>query len=311
MQNRKVVSTNISKVKGDSKQKVPAIEIDERGVVGDVHAGVSNRQISILGQESIDAFNLRTKHNIKPGDFAENLTISGVDLRKAALLDRLQIGQVVLEITQLGKKCHGDVCAIFREVGQCAMPKEGVFARVLHGGKITPGDTIIYQPKTIRILIITLSDRASHGEYVDKSGPAARELVENFFATTRFCCEVITVLMPDDAEELLGSLKRAIADKYDIIFTLGGTGVGPRDITPEVVAKICPKIIPGIMENIRIKYSKEYPAALLSRSIAGIINTTQIYTLPGSVRAVTEYLNEIFKTLEHTIYMLYGLDVHG
>jgi molybdenum cofactor synthesis domain-containing protein len=103
-------------------------------------------------------------------------------------------------------------------------------------------------------------------------------------------------------------LENAVARQVDIIFTLGGTGVGARDITPEVVTSMCDKIIPGIMEHIRMKYGATIPAALLSRSVAGIKNNTQIYTLPGSVKAVKEYLNEIVKILEHTIYMLRNID---
>jgi len=94
------------------------------------------------------------------------------------------------------------------------------------------------------------------------------------------------------------------------VITTGGTGVGPRDITPETVAGVFEKIIPGIMENIRMKFGQAKPNALLSRSVAAVGGQTQCYALPGSVRAVDEYMGEILKTLEHVIYMLHGLDVH-
>ncbi len=96
----------------------------------------------------------------------------------------------------------------------------------------------------------------------------------------------------------------------DVIFTCGSTGVGPRDIAPETVESVSEKTIPGIMENIRIKYGKDRPSVLLSRSVAAIAATTQIYTLPGSVRAVEEYLAEILKTLDHAILMIHGIDAH-
>ena len=77
------------------------------------------------------------------------------------------------------------------------------------------------------------------------------------------------------------------------------------------MVQVCDKLIPGIMENIRVKFAPEKPNALLSRSVAGIAGTTQIYALPGSVQAVTEYMGEILKTLEHVLFMIHGLDVHG
>ena len=97
---------------------------------------------------------------------------------------------------------------------------------------------------------------------------------------------------------------------YNIIITTGGTGIGPRDITVETVIPLLSKQIPGIMEYIRIKYGTEKPTALLSRSVAGVIGKSLIYTLPGSVKAVEEYMREIVKTLSHTINMQYGVDKH-
>ena len=306
-----IISTNISTKKGDKKTPVPEITLNEFGIINDVHAGHGNRQVSILGQESLDRFFERTEKKINPGDFAENLTIFGIDLTQAAILDRIAVGEkVLLEITQIGKKCHGDVCAIFREVGQCAMPKEGVFARVVSGGKIKPADSIKYLPRPLKILIITLSDRAFNGIYEDKSGPRIKTLVENFFKDKRWHLEITNIILPDDPQELTKTIEKAISNNVDILLTTGSTGISPRDIAPETILKICEKCIPGIMENIRFKYGEKNPAARLSRSIAGIKNTTQIYTLPGSTRAVEEYLTEIFPTLEHIIYMLHGLDLH-
>ena len=116
--------------------------------------------------------------------------------------------------------------------------------------------------------------------------------------------------MPDDAEKLREHLKNAIRNNVDVIFTLGGTGIGPGDITPETVMAVSDKMMPGIMENIRIRFSQKKPSVLLSRSVATVADKTQIYTLPGSVKAVSQYLEEILKTLEHAFYMLHGLDIH-
>lgn len=306
-----ITSLNISAGKGTSKAPVCELEIDERGAVGDAHAGRWHRQLSLLGQESIDTFNARTAQNIQPGEFAENITTLGLDLSNVAVLDRFRIGTVELELTQIGKKCHGDDCAIFQTVGQCAMPKEGIFCRVKKGGVIHAGERIDYLPRKLKIRLITMSDRAFAGEYTDRSGPRAQELLETFFSSTRWHWQIERLLLPDDAVLLRKELSRARDEGVDIVFTLGGTGVGQRDITPEAVATVCEKQLPGIMEHIRVKYGAELPQARLSRSIAGVAASTQYYALPGSVRAVEEYLQEIIPTLEHIIYMLHGLDIHG
>jgi molybdopterin adenylyltransferase len=164
-------------------------------------------------------------------------------------------------------------------------------------------------PEKYNVLIITLSDRASKGEYKDLSGPAIEELITKFFASLETDCSVKRALIPDDSEKL-GNLLKEYSGEKDIIFTTGGTGIGPRDITIETVKPLLTKEIPGIMEFIRMKYGMEKPNALLSRGVSGLIGNCLIYTLPGSVKAVNEYMTEITRTLEHTLYMLYGIDKH-
>jgi len=311
MANRtEVVSVNVSEGKGTAKWPVPRIHIDSRGVVGDAHRGLGSRQVSLLSQELIDEFVRSVDRPTKPGAFAENITLRGLDLRQVAPLDRFRIGAVELEVTQIGKECHGDTCAIFREVGQCIMPKEGVFCRVVREGGVEPGDEAAYQPRVLQVWVATLSDRAAAGEYEDRSGPRVRELVESFFVGTRWRVETKGVILPDDPERLRAWLESARSAGADIILTTGSTGVGPRDIAPETVAPLCDKLIPGIMEHIRAKFGANKPNALLSRGVAGVMGTAQVYTLPGSVRAVEEYLGEILKTVEHLIYMLHGIDRH-
>jgi len=310
MSDGRVVSVNTSDEKGTVKRPVAAITLDGRGVAGDAHAGTWHRQVSVLGWESIDAFAAAAGKAFGPGTFAENVTTEGVDLACAAILDRFHVGQAELEVTQIGKECHGDGCTVFREVGKCLMPREGIFCRVIRGGSIKPRDNVELVRRPLRILLITLSDRAAAGEYEDRSGPRAREAIQAFFTGKRWHLQIEAVLLPDDAGSLSAVLAKAIDSDTDAIFTLGGTGIGPRDIAPDTVAPMCDKMLPGVMEGIRAKFAAGYPAARLSRSVAGIVGKTQIYTLPGSVRAVEEYMGEILKTLEHAIYMLHGLDVH-
>jgi len=162
----------------------------------------------------------------------------------------------------------------------------------------------------LHCLIITLSDRAVSGASTDRSGPRIRELLESFFADHGIESTIEQCLLPDDAcllrREILGACEQGL----DVIITTGGTGVGPRDIAPETIAPLCDKMIPGIMEHIRAKFGANNPRARLSRAIAGAARTTQIYTLPGSVRAVEEYLPEILVTMEHIAEILRGEDAH-
>ena len=306
----KVVSVNVSLEKGTVKCPVEKIFVDDRGIVDDAHAGLWHRQISLLAKEDIDKFSSEMGRAVSFGEFAENITVEGVDLGKVCVLDTIRIGDVELEVSQIGKKCHGDGCAIFREIGQCAMPKQGIFCRVVTGGKVAAGDAIEVESRAFRVLVVTLSDRAYSGEYLDRSGPRVCGLLEEYFSDTRWHLEIDGNVLPDDAEMLEKELDGAVADEVDVVFTVGGTGVGPRDITPDVVERFCDKLVPGVMENIRIKFGQDKPSALLSRSVAGVAGRTQIYAMPGSVRAVEEYVGEILKTLEHTVYMMHSLDVH-
>lgn len=164
-------------------------------------------------------------------------------------------------------------------------------------------------PARYKILVITLSDRAFRGEYSDLSGPRIEEKLKDFFDQQEWDSKIDTVLIPDNPDALRKLVINS-TNNYDFIFTTGGTGIGPGDITVETISPYLSKEIPGVMEFIRVKYGMTNPSALLSRGIAGIIGNTIVYTLPGSVKAVDEYLTEIIKTLKHTVLMFYGIDSH-
>jgi MOSC domain-containing protein YiiM len=137
----RIISINISEKKGTRKRPVMEAVINEDfGIVGDAHGGAWHRQISLLGIESIEK--MRQKGlQVNPGDFAENITTEGIDLLSLPIGTKLKIGPVLAEVTQVGKECHTR-CAIYRQAGDCVMPKEGIFVRVLKGGKIKTGDLI-------------------------------------------------------------------------------------------------------------------------------------------------------------------------
>jgi MOSC domain-containing protein YiiM len=141
----KIVAVCKSEQKGTSKYPVNAGELEVNcGLIGDAHAGSGEtiREISLLAIESIEKMN-RTGFDFHPGDFAENLTTSGIELVSLPIGTNMKVGKdVVLQVTQIGKKCHTG-CAIFKQAGKCIMPKEGIFARVVKGGLVSPEDEVM------------------------------------------------------------------------------------------------------------------------------------------------------------------------
>jgi len=307
----KVLSVNISEKKGIVKKPVDKIELNSEGIVGDAHSGRWHRQISILANENIVEFAKEHGTIFEYGEFAENITTEGLNVADLSLLDNLQIGETLIEFTQRGKKCHGDDCAVYRKAGRCVMPKAGIFCRVINGGIIRSGDVVKVIKKPLKIDIITLSDRAFSGEYKDRSGIEIKNLLDAHFAESDFFAKFANILIPDDPEELTEKVEKSLASGTDIIFTTGGTGISERDITPDVIKPMLHREIPGIMEFIRTKYAEEIPSAMLSRSVAGIIDKTLIFTLPGSVKAVSEYTMEITKVINHAILSIKGIETHS
>ncbi len=165
--------------------------------------------------------------------------------------------------------------------------------------------------RPLKCQVITLSDRAAAGTYADRSGPRVRELLEAYFAGRPIRLTIGNHVLPDDPERLRQEITLAKEAGVDLLITTGGTGVGPRDIAPETVELFCDKLIPGIMEHIRTTFGRQNPRARLSRAIAGVSGAMQIYTLPGSVRAVEEYMPTILETIEHLFDVLHSRDDHG
>ena len=144
----KVIAVCSSETKGVRKNNIRKGELKtEFGLIGDAHADSGwHRQVSLLAQESIEKMR-KMGFEVGPGDFAENITCEGIELLSLPIGTRLTIGDdVILEISQIGKECHSG-CAIFKQTGKCIMPKEGVFARVIHGGPVNTGDEIVIKSR--------------------------------------------------------------------------------------------------------------------------------------------------------------------
>ena len=301
----KVIAVCISENKGTQKKEVPSIKlIPDWGIENDAHAGKWYRQVSLLGLEKIE--DIRAKGaEVDFGAFGENMIISGFDLRTLPVGTRFRIGDALLELTQIGKECHTH-CAIYHQVGDCIMPREGVFTVVLEGGEVKAGDEIeLIEADPARPFTaawITLSDKGAAGEREDKSGPLIGEMLSEAGYDV-----VEGILIPDGIEELSKQLIR-LADQrqVNVIFTTGGTGFSERDLTPEATEAVCDRMTPGIAEAIRAYSMTKTPTAMLSRAAAGMRKKTLIINLPGSPKAVRECLEFLMHPLEHGLEIMLG-----
>lgn len=294
-----IVAVSTSAKKGQRKTNVgESMLIKNVGLQDDAHAGFAHRQVSLLAEESIAKMTAKGL-NVGPGDFAENLTTTGIDLVSLPIGTRLQAGkEAVLRVTQIGKECH-DRCAIFEQAGDCVMPREGIFTEVLQGGRIMVGDPLSVK-YTYRFAVITASDQGSRGEREDKSGPLISDLLLPWGETTD------QLIIPDDRSELAAAMHQLVNRKVNVIFTTGGTGLGPRDITPEATLDVIDRLAPGIAEAIRRETAAATPKAMLSRAVAGISGSTLIINLPGSPKAVSECLAVLIPVLDHALETVCG-----
>ncbi|MDR3343014.1 MAG: MOSC domain-containing protein [Treponema sp.] len=295
----------MSAKKGTAKSCVEKAEVRvDFGIVGDAHAGNWHRQVSLLSAETIAAFRAKGA-DVQPGAFGENLIIEGVDLKQAPVGTRFRLGDVLLEVTQIGKECHSH-CAIYRVMGDCIMPREGLFAKVLQGGAVGIGDELIVEypalDRPLTAAVITLSDKGAVGARVDESGPVVADLLHQAGYAV-----VETMLLPDEQKELEAALIN-LADRRQVslVITTGGTGFSVRDRTPEATLAVATRNAPGIAEAIRYGSLGVTKRAMLGRGVSVIRNQTLIINLPGSVKAVRESLSFIIDALEHGIQILRG-----
>lgn len=297
----------ISDRRGIQKQEIPEVNLIEGwGLEGDAHGGRWHRQVSLLSYDKITEFRKRGA-DVDFGSFGENIIVEGIDFSKLPVGSRFLVGDVVLELTQIGKECHSH-CQIYQTMGDCIMPREGVFAEVVRGGRIKKGDQMEIQPpdpnRPFTAAVITLSDKGSAGEREDKSGPAIVSLIADAGYEVKE-----TMILPDEKTLLKRQLIR-LADQrqLDVIFTTGGTGFSERDITPEATTEVCDRMAYGISNAILYYSLSITPRAMLSRAVSGIRKKTLIINLPGSPKAVKEALEYILPSLGHGLGILRGTD---
>ncbi len=292
----------VSEQRGTAKRNVGACRLIENwGLENDAHAGKWHRQVSLLGYGAVEAFRARGAV-VGDGAFGENLLVDGIDFRALPAGAVLRCGEAVLELTQIGKECHAE-CEIRRQVGDCVMPREGAFAAVLRGGTVRVGDEMtVVPPNGYTAAVITASDRASRGEREALSGPAATACLKGW----GYAVKGVSVL-PDDAEALYLEMVRLVdAEKADAVFTTGGTGFSPRDITPEATLRAATRQAQSIAQAMLFNSLKITPRAMLSRAVSVIRGRSLIVNLPGSPKAVRECLDYLLPTLCHGLGVLTG-----
>ena len=295
----------ISPAKGTEKRPVEYGHfVKDFGIENDAHAGKWHRQVSLLSYDKVQEFNRRGAQ-VTDGDFGENLLVEGIDFTSLPVGTFFRCGTVTLRMTQIGKECHSH-CAIHQRVGDCIMPREGVFAEVLEEGNIHPGDvmtvTLPDPDRPFTAAVITLSDKGAKGERVDESGPAAAAMLKEAGYEV-----VETLVLPDEPALLKKELCR-LADQrqVELILTSGGTGFSLRDQTPEATMAVADRNAPGISEYIRMRSAEIPDRAMLSRGVSVIRKGSLIINLPGSPKAVKESLGFIIGALDHGLKILRG-----
>lgn len=296
----KIVAVCLSNKRGVPKKNVKKGTLKEgHGLIGDAHAGPGLRQVSLLAKESLREIRKRGL-KLGCGGFGENLTTKDIELTSLLVGTRLKAGEAILEVTKIGKECKKP-CSIYKRWGNCILPSQGIFAKVLKGGIVEENDSIqVLNSKSISAGIVIVSDRSASGQRKDESGKLIMDALKIIDA------EAIRYKVIPDEGRLISSTLTLWADEgiLDLIITSGGTGFSPRDVTPEVTKEILDKETPGLPEMMRARSATKTKLAYLSRGVAGIRKSTLIINLPGSPKGAKECLDIISPILGHAIEVM-------
>jgi molybdopterin adenylyltransferase len=302
---------SVAAVCAASKKHVVKDEVDEavvrqdHGLEGDAHAGPGHRQVSLIDQAQVDAVRGRVGP-LSAGAFGENFVVAGIDLLRVGMGTRLLLGgEVLIEVSQIGKVCH-DRCTIFKNVGECPMQSEGLFGRVLCGGTVRRGDAArvehLVDRSTPQAAVVVVSDRCFRGETRDTAGEAAAALLSDHGIHV-----FEKVIVPDEMDEIRRILAHLCDERgADLVLTAGGTGMAPRDVTPEATAGVIEKEVPGLSEAMRMAAFARVPRAVLSRGMSGVRGRSLIVNLPGSEKGAKESVEILLPVLHHAVEMLRG-----
>jgi molybdenum cofactor synthesis domain-containing protein len=289
----RVFSINISEKKGKKSPVEKALFKEGWGIEKDYHAG-TQRCVSLLEAERIKEYGL------SPGSFGENITTEGLSLKDICVGENLFIeGGVILKVSQKGKECPAP-CWIKRQVGECIMPEFGVFAEVARGGWVKEGASMSKE-EILLVSILTISDSVYEGRREDKS----KETIEKVLQEKGHYLLLEQRIINDDKERIKECL-RELSRRCDLLLTCGGTGVGPRDVTPEATKEVLDKELPGFCECMRMHSYHITPHALLSRAVAGFLGGCLVVNLPGSPKGAAECLSFVERAIPHAIKVARG-----
>ncbi len=307
MSSGRLVSVCVSRDKGTPKTPVErATLVEGRGIEGDAHAGDWHRQVSVLDEADFEQMK-QALPGLTHGAFAENMIVSGLDLQVAGLGSVIEVGgSVRLAVTQIGKDCH-EPCQIGRATGACVLPARGLFARVVHGGGVAAGDEVrvahLVERSVVQAVVVTVSDRCHAGTAVDTAGPAVVEILQRDLGAHVYRLEVV----PDERAVIEERLRHYCdGHTIDLAVTVGGTGLSPRDVTPEATRAVLGRLTPGFDEVMRAASAARTPHAMLSRGVSGVRGATLVVNLPGSRKAAAENLAAILPALPHGLSKLRG-----
>jgi len=237
------------------------------------------------------------------------LVVDDMDLHCLGIGTTMAVGDGEIQITQIGKVCHSR-CAIYFQTGDCIMPRDGVFARVVRSGTVRPGAAVRVLNEVARSAvqagIVTVSDRAAAGEAGDTAGPAVANLVSEFLDAHVAWSGVV----PDEERSIADRLENLAGRGLDLVVTAGGTGCAHRDRTPEATRAVIDREIPGLAEAMRLASAAITPHAWLQRGVCGILGSTVVVNLPGSRKAAVENLAAILDPLRHAVDHVRGRATH-
>ena len=300
----KVLAVCTSEKKGLQKHDVHSAHFEtEWGIDGDAHAGKWHRQISLLSADKIEAFNQKGA-NVIPGAFGENLVVEGFDFRALPVGTLLRCSDVLLEMTQIGKECHSH-CEIYKKMGDCIMPREGVFARVLEPGTITVGDEMVIVPREghfpWQAAVICLSANSDSKCDNELGAAISNRLTKSGYAVLE------DLVVPKDARVLKQQIIRLCDQRQlDLILTTGGIGCSKDDITPEATLAVADKNVPGISEAIRSAAVQVCDKAMISRGASVIRGKTLIINLPDNLQTCMDTMDVFMDTIPQAMAQLRG-----
>jgi MOSC domain-containing protein YiiM len=300
MKNFVVKSVNTSAEKGILKNPVEFIELNETGIVGDVHAGKWHRQVSLLAYESIKKAELVSGIKFPFGAFAENITTSGIEINKAGILDRFENENIILEVTQIGKKCHNK-CEIGRQMGNCIMPAEGIFCRVIKGGIIYPGDIIMWKKKIFQVKIIALvdSDKDDFSNYFQLIKIVQK--IRTFFNDIDRDVNIKTEIVQNSAHKFVKTIENIISGDMDVIVTSDFSCKSVNNILAKKIHDYFKACYTDIIEMLFIKNHQNNSNNYLNCGSIGALNKIVLFNLPIHPDSIDKCINEVFTKFHKSI----------